>query len=642
MSILYYLNLRKCSLIESHFCEALSISDTKDSCFVVHPFLAGEEYIVVIPAYWNPQKLIATYEDTNARYFYLNHLSIEKSPKDFSISLNTSYSITENKSLAKISPAKTIRFIQSGQNTLFINTESGNFKLIDSSKDKTYKEKGKLLAVSESGIIHYQGDFANIHGRGNMTWNSWKKPYNLKLKKAATLFGLNKSKNFNLLSNDFDESGLRNWILFDTTERLQLPFSVKSTFVTLFKNGYYSGIYQLTNKIEVDSSSVNISNLEKETTFANNQKLKKFPSFSIDKGDTIGFYKGILEAKNPEDISGGYLLETNFKIHRYAEDPSGFIPQYGYPISIKSPKYATKEQVEYISGYYQEMMEAVRAADGINPKTKKHYSDYIDVDSFIFYYLCSEVYYNLDAVFASFFMYKDKNNKLCCGPLWDFDISLNTKVYFDKANGTNSFFVKEARERDGSLMLFGQLYKHQDFRNRLIILFNNKLLPILQSYYQGNALDSIKEVLQHDFELNQLRWPNNSKKIYTTLHTNTVWNNLAQEEFKEINNKGDFWNIKSFIKKRTEYLTDIWNDNYSEQNYKTILWNFGYEEQFQNHSTCISFQLKQNEKFIWPRFFVRKSNVQLKCIVDENGKKIEEGEDSNCFTMIYETMIPQK
>lgn len=632
---------RKCSLTESHFCEALSIYEQADSNFVVHPFLIGKEYIVVIPSYWDSKKLFAKYQDNNALNFSFDNQFINKNPIEISISLNIPYSIKDNKQLSQASPAESIRFVQSSQNTLFVNTESNSFKQIDASKDKSYGERGLLLAVSKSGIIQYKGKFSNIRGRGNMTWNSLKKPYNLKLKKAVTLFGLNKAEKFNLLANDFDESGLRNWILFNTTERLKLPFSVKSAFITLFRNGHYSGLYQLTNKIELDSSSVNISNLEKETKLVNDKKLSKFQHFSINTNDTIGFLKGIQDANNPKDISGGYLLETNFKIHRYAEDPSGFIPQYGYPINIKSPKYATKEQVEYISGYYKEMMDAIRSSDGINPQTNKHYSEYIDVDSFIYYYLCSEIYYNLDAVLASFFMYKDRNCKLYCGPLWDYDLSLNTKVYFDKANGTNSLFVKEAREQDGSLMIFGQLYKHKKFRKRLVELFNNTFLPILRSYYLGNTLDSINQELKQDLELNRLRWPFNTQRLYKTLRSETTWNNNVQKEYEEIENKGDFWNIKNFLKKRVEYLCEIWYEPTNEDLYKIITWDYGYKEQFQHTSTQISFFVKNNEKFIWPRYFTKKANLQLIDIVDEFGNHVDENQENLHFNMIYENTVPK-
>lgn len=635
------LYIRKCSLTESHFCEALSIYEQTDSNFVVHPFLVGKEYIVVIPAYWDTKKLFATYQDDNAQNFSFENILINRKPTEISITLDIPYSITNNKLLSKVSPAESIRFIQSSQNTLFINTESGSFKQIDASRDKSYGEKGLLLAVSESGIIHYKGKFSNIHGRGNMTWNSSKKPYNLKLKKAVSLFGLNKAQKYNLLSNDFDESGLRNWILFNTTERLQLPFSVKSTFITLFRNGHYSGLYQLTNKIGLDSTSVNISNLEEETKLSNNEKLSKFQPFSINKNDTIGFLKGIQGVNNPLNITGGYLLETNFKLHRYAEDPSGFIPEYGYPINIKSPKYATKEQVEYISGYYKETMDAIRASDGINPQTKKHYSEYIDVDSFIYYYLCSEIYYNLDAVFASFFMYKDKNSKLCCGPLWDYDLSLNTKVYFDKANGTNSLFVKEAREQDGSLMIFGQLYKHKDYRKRLIELFNYKFLPILQCYCFGNTLDSINIELKQDLEMNLLRWPYNTQRLYNTLRAETTWNTIAQKEYEEIEQKGDFWNIKNFLTKRVEYLCEIWNNSMNEDNYKIITWDFGYKEQFQHTSTRISYLVRDDEDFVYPRFFTQKANLQLIDIVDELGNHVNNNQEKLHFKMIYENATPR-
>jgi len=637
-----YLEKRKSCLIESNFCEALSFTSLEDSCVVVHPFITGQEYIVVLPSHWKPQSLLVKYTDPNAKYFILEQQTIGQELKPISVLVSQPYSLSDNKRLVKISPAKTIRFEQSNLNTIFIRTESGNFKSIDSSKDKSWKEKGELIAVTNRGKIDYKGKLSSIHGRGNMSWNGWKKPYSIKIKKDAPIFGLKSAKKFNLLSNDFDESGLRNWIMFHSAEALGMPHAIRSEFASLYRNGHYSGIYQITNKVEVDKSGVDISDLEKETQKVNKEKLENYPKFSVDRGDTLSILKGIEAENNPENITGGYLLDVNFKLHRYAESASGFIPEYGYPREIKAPEYATRQQVDYISSYYKEMMDAIRSKDGVNPSTGKHYSDYINVESFILYYLCSEVFYNLDAVFASFFMIKEKDSKMECGPLWDYDLSMNTKVYFDKANGFNSFYVREAREKDGSLQIFGQLYQHPEYKKKLVSIYNDQFLPILRSYYQGNVLDSIHQVLQHDMDLNYTRWPNNVKKAYAIFQDNTTWNARAQKEYKEIEERGDYWNIKNFLEKRSEWLAEIWKTAEAETKYNSVVWDFGHDEQFQHTSTRIVFGLKENEIFHWPRFFIENPFLKLENVTDQSGTSLQEENQISYYIMNYQKQATKR
>ena len=52
------------------------------------------------------------------------------------------------------------------------------------------------------------------------------------------------------------------------------------------------------------------------------------------------------------------------------------------------------------------------------------YAAYIDVDSFVRWYLVNEVFRNVDAnMWSSCWMYKPRGGKLFMGPLWDFDLA---------------------------------------------------------------------------------------------------------------------------------------------------------------------------------------------------------------------------
>jgi hypothetical protein len=61
------------------------------------------------------------------------------------------------------------------------------------------------------------------------------------------------------------------------------------------------------------------------------------------------------------------------------------------------------------------------------------YRKYLDVDSFVDWYLVNEITKTNDAIFyTSVFMYYDEEQKkYCMGPVWDFDISLGNINYND-------------------------------------------------------------------------------------------------------------------------------------------------------------------------------------------------------------------
>lgn len=623
--------------LKNSLCQSISFANTNDFSVAIHPFEKQGEYYVVIPSYWNPDSLFVRISSRPLVKLTISEIKISKDLQRLSIKGDDESIVKTTLPCGITIHSYKLHFRHSKINSIFINTESGNMNAINWSQDKSEKEKGTMTAITNCGRVEYSGKLSSIHGRGNMTWAMHKKPYSIKLKDRAPIFGLKSAKKFNLLANACDETALRNWIMLNTAERLDMPNAIRSAFAVLYLNGHYNGIYQITNKVEIDQSGIDITDLENETEKINKKagiKIKKLKVFSVDRNDTVGFIKGIEGAINPTDITGGYLLDHNFKIHRYAESPSGFISPFGYPTEIKSPELATREQVEYISNYYTETMEAIREPNGKNPKTGLHFSQYIDIDSYIYYYLCSEVFYNLDAVNASLFMYKDKGGKMFCGPTWDYDISMNTKVYWDKANGYNSFYIRDAREKDGSLRIFGQLYQHPDYRNRLIEIYNKKFLPIVREYYQGNQLDSIHSYLASDLEINDIMWGGEYTWLYSLFQKDCIFNEPAKQELEEINQNGDYWNVKTFLEKRCEFLAEVWANTSSESEFSKIVWDFGRVEQFQHVPTRVSYLVK-GQYNDWPRYLISNKKIQISKIVDSKDNTINEGQTSDFYRIIY-------
>jgi len=624
-------------------CKSVSFSNSDDFSFAIHPFEKEGEYYVVIPAYWNPDSIVARVNGSRIVKLNLNGNTLSSQAQHFDLPSDSSCIAQTTLPLGITAHSMTFNFKRSRINAIFINTESGSINKVIWSQDKSVREKGTMLAITDNGQVEYQGKLSDIHGRGNMTWAMHKKPFSIKIKDKTSIFGLKEAKKFNLLANACDETALRNWIMLNTAEQLGMPNAIRSAFSVLYLNGHYNGVYQITNKVEIGKSGVDIANLEDETEKVNKEagiKMKKLAHFSTDRNDTLGFVKGVEGALNPSDITGGYLLDHNFKPHRYAESPSGFISPYGYPTEIKSPELATKEQVEYISNYYTEMMEAIREPNGKNPHTGLHYSQYIDVDSYIYYYLCSEIFYNLDAVNASLFMYKDKGGKMFCGPTWDYDISMNTKVYWDKANGYNSLFIRDAREKDGSLRIFGQLYNHPDYKKRLVDIYNQQFLPIVREYYQGNQLDSIHNYLAEDMLINDIMWSDEYKWLYSLFQNDCTFSDNALAELEEINQKGDYWNIKTFLQKRCEFFASVWETTNSESQFTKITWDFGRVEQYQHVTTQVSYLVKDQE-WTWPRYLISNSKVELAEIVNAIGEPISDGQTSNYYRMIYNDLTEQ-
>src|SRR5690606_2547891 len=126
-----------------------------------------------------------------------------------------------------------------------------------------------------------------------------------------------------------------------------------------------------------------------------------------------------------EMITGGYLVELD---KREDEDYIVKTDRRKLPFAIKSPDDVTAEQYNYIKGYLIATENAIYAENFADPVDG--YAKYIQVESFINWFLVQELVKNQDAQsYSSIYYYKDRNGKLGMGPLWDFDLSMGNVDY---------------------------------------------------------------------------------------------------------------------------------------------------------------------------------------------------------------------
>lgn len=299
-----------------------------------------------------------------------------------------------NLNIGKSSIAKTVErnaVIQSELPVIEITTENGQDV---TSKDYYLKGNVKITGNGEFDGYTYEGSM-QIKGRGNSTWGMPKKPYRIKLDAKSDILGLGEEKDWVLLANYADKTLIRNKLAFNLAADFGLDYTSKCENVDVVLNGKYIGTYLLCEQVEVGENRVEINEL-KETD------------------------------KEGEAITGGYLIEVDY---RFDEDYY-FTTELKQPMTFKSPSAPNNEQYNYITNYINELEKTLIAEDfTVNGK---HYSDYIDVDSLIDYYLVNEIFKNYDAAFrTSVYMYKPRNEKIKMGPIWDFDIAAGNSTYKD-------------------------------------------------------------------------------------------------------------------------------------------------------------------------------------------------------------------
>lgn len=193
-----------------------------------------------------------------------------------------------------------------------------------------------------------------------------------------------------------DKTCMRNVLAYDIANKTG-HYASRTRFCELVINNNYMGLYVMEEKIKRDSNRVDISKL--------------VPA------DTTG-----------DDLTGGYIIKIDKPIgggtpgwysnyNGFPGTPIRF--QYEYP----SDDDIVPQQKAYIRSYVDSFEYALNATWFANPDSG--YKKFIDLQSFVDYFILNETSKNVDAYRNSTFLYKKKitkGGKLFIGPAWDYNI----------------------------------------------------------------------------------------------------------------------------------------------------------------------------------------------------------------------------
>lgn len=374
------------------------------------------------------------------------------------------------------SRAKTITLMQTMPvSALYITTE-GNQEI--TSKESYIRATANL---ESDEVFNLQDLSLRIRGRGNSTWHSFpKKPYRLNFDSRTSLLGMAPARNYALIAEYTDKSFLRNYIMHAFSKMLDISYTIETRYVELYLNGSYNGLYLLTEHVNVDSNRLSI--------------------------DTSN------------DVDGGFLLEleTDDRIEDEGVENVNWFRLNGYNYVVKSPDMddlpaaVVAGKINYMRNYLDQFEQSI---------LNDTYANYIDLDKFIDYFILQEISKNVDIVYSSVFMYKDKDGKLMMGPVWDFDISLGNGDYYDYH--PEGFHATRHPWLSGLLNRYG-------FKELYINRFKEVLdtyVDDLASMLDHKALD-IEDAANRNFNrwptLEEYVWPNTPGMLEATTYREQV------------------------------------------------------------------------------------------------------------------------
>lgn len=407
--------------------------------------------------------------------------------------------------------------------TLFIEIDVDQ-NTLDAYKGIEYS--GSMELVTNEGELEYTGLLKYIRTRGNTTFSgSDKKAYQIKTAKKSSLLNMPVSKKWILLANEDDNTYLWNSLVYDFANDQSTIGASEGDFVDVYINGAYRGNYYLCQKIDNAVDFFTESKLEEE-----NDKVEIIEGKSEYGCSADGTAVGITNRKSPEDITGAYLIEAGPIGQLDTVEKSYFIFN-DFAFTIQSPSNATLEEVLYVKNLVMEIYDALKEADGVNPTTGKHYSEYIDVDSFVEKYLIDLVFTNADAG-ASMFFYKESDSidtKLYAGPVWDYD-----KAYYD-------YYSVEKWDNYDASFFMSDLLSHDSFVELCEKRFEECYKPYVK-YTLSSDLYNLYKKQENSFKMNFVRWNspnlhnNGSSFMDTILYKCKERLNIIEETVFEENN----------------------------------------------------------------------------------------------------------
>lgn len=377
------------------------------------------------------------------------------------------------------------------------------------------KGNGQLNQLSASPTLT---TVAGIEFRGSTSQADFyflpglvKKPYGIELwtdstgvtAKRMSLFQMPEESDWVLNASYNDRSFMRDFMAQTIAGRLGVLNS-KTKFVELVINNEYRGVYILMEKIK--------------------QGKNRVPIADLNPTENAG-----------DEVTGGYLL----KIDKTSGSPSttwksnytsGISATQKCEFQIEYPKLGliTQQQFNYIRNYINTWEQRLMTEDMNDPKAS--FRDFMDMPSFVNFFILNEVTRNVDGYRLSTYLYKNKESlggKIKMGPAWDFNIAFGNADYL---NGwkTDGFLYKAMETEAGSKdfwqvpFWWNKLMQDASFRKAVASRWKQVRSSFLNTTSLYATIDSAQVVLKDPLTRNFQKYPLMGRKIWPNYYVGST------------------------------------------------------------------------------------------------------------------------
>lgn len=396
---------------------------------------------------------------------------------------------------------------------------SADIKVIDNNNQQLNVSNSTSYVLQEKIGIEFRGSSSQIFP---------KKGYSIEARDASgedkdiSIFGWPKEADYVLFASYNEKSFLHNVFTMDMARGLGL-YAPRTKYVELILNNEYQGLYVVLEKIKRNKSRVDIAKLDPDEI-------------------------------SGDDLTGGYIL----KIDKFSGSigkvfESKNLTNKGKKIyyQIDTPKDPVQQQVAYIQQFIDNFENSFKSSIYTSPTLG--YRPFINLESFVKYFLVSEISRNMDAYRISSFMHKDKDSnggKLVMGPVWDYDICYGNADYCQgDRHDLWAYKYNDICPEDGLQVPFWWEKMVQDpyFMDEVKKEYTaQRVAGILTEDHMLSVIDSLTMVIKEAQARNFNKWPILGQYVWPQPQP------ISQTWTGEVNE------LKNWLNKRLKWLDSQW------------------------------------------------------------------------------------
>lgn len=389
-----------------------------------------------------------------------------------------------------------------------INNGPGQVNYINDAFNEFYGQIAIEKRGSSSGGFPQQSYGLETRGPDSVNYN-------------VSLFDWPSDNDWVLYAPYTDKALMRNVLTYKLGNEMG-RWAPRTQFCEVILNGNYIGVYVLMERIKTNPGRVDIDPLNYTDTLDNH--LSGGYIIKVDK-TTAG---GVIAWTSPYTCQAPGTGPIRFQLH----DPS---------IDTIHPV-----QKAYIQDFITNWEVALKSNNFTNPNTG--YKAYMDVPSFIDYFLISELSKNVDGYRISTFLHKQRfseGGKLVAGPLWDYNIAWGNANYCQGGSPSGwEMNFNSVCGGGGELQnpfWWNRLLEDSLYANDVNCRWSQLRQTILSDTVLFAYIDSMAAVLEQPALRHYQKWP---------ILGNYVWpNNFIGQTFQEEVNY-----LKNWIAQRAAWM----------------------------------------------------------------------------------------